>query len=138
VAGFVAAPIAGHLSDTMGGRSILISCLGASGVVLLLMTLVGGTGMFVFLIAVLGFFLYAVRPIMQAWMLEATPVHMGGTGIGLLFGMQSGAQAIAPILGGLVADHYGLMAVLYLLAATIILANVMVIWIPTPEKEAQA
>lgn len=136
VAGFVAAPIAGHLSDTMGRRSILVSCLGASGAVLLLMTLVGGTGLFVFLIAVLGFFLYAVRPIMQAWMLEATPAHMGGTGIGLLFGMQSGAQAIAPILGGLVADRYGLMAVFYLLAATIILANVMVIWVPVPQKEA--
>lgn len=137
VAGFVAAPIAGHLSDTMGRRSILVSCLAASGAVLLLMTLVGGTGLFVFLIAVLGFFLYAVRPIMQAWMLEATPAHMGGTGIGLLFGMQSGAQAIAPILGGLVADQYGLMAVFYLLAATIIMANVMVIWVPVPQKETQ-
>ena len=119
----------------MGRRSILMSCLAGSAVVLLLMTLAGGTSLFVFLIAVLGFFLYAVRPIMQAWMLEATPAHMGGTGIGLMFGMQSGAQAIAPILGGMIADQYGLMAVFYLLAATIILANVMVIWVPAPHKE---
>jgi MFS transporter, FSR family, fosmidomycin resistance protein len=70
-------------------------------------------------------------------MLEATPPNMGGTAIGLMFGMQSGAQAIAPILGGIVADRYGLMAAFYLLAATIILANVMVLWIPTTPTEAK-
>lgn len=136
LAGFIAAPIAGHLSDTMGRKTILVSCFGVSGVVLLLMTFAGGTPLFVFLIAVLGFFLYAARPIMQAWMLEATPKNMGGTAIGLMFGMQSGAQAIAPVLGGIVADQYGLLAAFYLLAATIILANIMVIWIPSTETAA--
>jgi MFS family permease len=133
LAGFIAAPIAGHLSDTMGRKTILVSCFGVSGVVLLLMTFAGGTPLFVFLIAVLGFFLYAARPIMQAWMLEATPKNMGGTAIGLMFGMQSGAQAIAPVLGGIVADRYGLLSAFYLLAATIILANIMVIWIPSSD-----
>ena len=137
LAGFVAAPIAGHLSDTMGRKTILVSCFGVSGAVLLLMTFAGGTSLFVFLIAVLGFFLYAARPIMQAWMLEATPKNMGGTAIGLMFGMQSGAQAIAPALGGLVADQYGLLAAFYLLAATIILANIMVIWIPSQAQTAE-
>ncbi len=133
LAGFIAAPIAGHLSDTMGRKTILVSCFGVSGVVLLLMTFAGGTPLFVFLIAVLGFFLYAARPIMQAWMLEATPKNMGGTAIGLMFGMQSGAQAIAPVLGGIVADRYGLLSAFYLLAVTIILANIMVIWIPSSD-----
>ena len=136
LAGFIAAPIAGHLSDTMGRKTILVSCFGVSGVVLLLMTFAGGTPLFVFLIAVLGFFLYAARPIMQAWMLEATPKNMGGTAIGLMFGMQSAAQAIAPVLGGIVADQYGLLAAFYLLAATIILANIMVIWIPSTDPVA--
>jgi MFS family permease len=136
LAGFIAAPIAGHLSDTMGRKTILMSSFGMSGVVLLLMTFAGGSPWFVFLIAVLGFFLYAARPIMQAWMLEATPKNMGGTAIGLMFGMQSGAQAVAPILGGIVADHYGLLSAFYLLAATIIIANIMVVWIPAQTKDA--
>jgi MFS family permease len=134
--GFIAAPIAGHLSDTMGRKAILMSSFGMSGVVLLLMTVAGNSPWFVFLIAVLGFFLYAARPIMQAWMLEATPKNMGGTAIGLMFGMQSGAQAIAPILGGMVADRFGLLAAFYVLAATIILANLMVVWIPATTKNA--
>jgi MFS family permease len=135
LAGFIAAPIAGHFSDTMGRKTILMSSFGMSGVVLLLMTFAGGSAWFVFLIAVLGFFLYAARPIMQAWMLEATPKNMGGTAIGLMFGMQSGAQAIAPILGGIVADHYGLLAAFYLLAATIIIANILVVFIPAQSKD---
>jgi MFS family permease len=133
--GFIAAPIAGHLSDTMGRKNILMVSFGMSGAVLLLMTFAGGSPWFVFLIAVLGFFLYAARPIMQAWMLDATPKNMGGTAIGLMFGMQSGAQAIAPILGGIVADQYGLLAAFYLLAATIIIANILVVWIPAHSKE---
>jgi predicted MFS family arabinose efflux permease len=118
----------------MGRRTILMSCFGMSGVVLVMMTFAGGSSWFVFLIAVLGFFLYAARPIMQAWMLESTPKNMGGTAIGLMFGMQSGAQAIAPILGGMVADRYGLLSAFYLLAFTIVLANLMVFWIPAPSK----
>jgi len=54
----------------------------------------------------------------------------------LMFGMQSGAQAVAPILGGIVADQYGLLAAFYLLAATIIIANIMVVWIPAQSKDA--
>jgi MFS family permease len=137
VAGFIAAPIAGHLSDKMGRRSLLMSCFAMSGGVLVLMTFAGGTSLFVGLIAVLGFFLYAARPVMQAWMLEATPPNMGGTSIGLMFGMQSAAQSVAPILGGLVADQWGLMAAFYFLAGTILLANAMVVLIP-PSSEQKA
>lgn len=138
MAGFVAAPIAGHLSDTMGRRNILMSCFAMTAVVLLAMTFAGQSVAFVVLIAVLGFFLFAVRPIMQAWMLEATPRNMGGTAIGLMFGMQSGAQALAPVLGGFIADRYGLMAVFYLLAVTIVLANLMVFLVPASTGREQA
>lgn len=138
MAGFVAAPIAGHLSDTMGRRNILMSCFLMTAVVLLAMTFAGHSVAFVALIAVLGFFLFAIRPIMQAWMLEATPKNMGGTAIGLMFGMQSGAQALAPVLGGFIADQYGLMAVFYLLAVTIVLANVMVFMVPAHAGRQEA
>ena len=138
LAGFIAAPIAGHMSDTMGRRKILMSCFAMTAVVLLAMTFAAHSAAFVVLIAVLGFFLYAVRPIMQAWMLEATPKNMGGTAIGLMFGMQSGAQAFAPLLGGFIADRYGLLAVFYLLACTIVLANLMVFWIPAQASHQEA
>ena len=85
---------------------------------------------FVLLVAVLGFFLFAVRAVLQAWLLDATPPGMGGSAIGVLFGVQALGQALGPISAGIVADHYGLMAAFYFLAGTIVVANLMVFVTP--------
>jgi len=129
-AGFVAAPIAGHFSDTVGRRQIIISSMSMTGVVIIFMALAGGTSWFVLLVALLGFFLFAVRAVLQAWLLDATPAGMGGSAIGLLFGTQAIGQALGPISAGVVADHYGIVAAFYFLAGTIILANLMVFVTP--------
>jgi len=42
---------------------------------------------------------------------------------------------VAPILGGLVADQWGLMAAFYFLAGTILLANAMVVLIPASSEQ---
>src|SRR5581483_4367277 len=124
-AGFGAAPIAGHLSDTIGRRQIILSSMTMTAVVLLAMILAGGTIWFVLLITALGFFLYAVRAVLQAWLLDATPPGLGGSAIGILSGANradGGARIIA--------DHYGIMAAFYFLAATIVVANLMVFFTP--------
>ena len=129
-AGFAAAPVAGHLSDRVGRKSILVGSMLLSAAVLGAMALAGGSPLFIGLVAVLGFFLYATRPVIQAWLLESTPSSMGGSSIGVLFGAQAVGGAFGPLLGGLVADSYGLLATFYFLAATIVVANLFVIWVP--------
>jgi MFS family permease len=129
-AGFAAAPIAGHLSDRMGRRSIVMSSMAATAVVLVAMALSGGSVLFVALVAVLGFFLYAIRPVIQAWLLEATPRNMGGSSIGILFGAQALGAAAGPLIAGMVADRQGLLATFYFLAATIVIANLFVVFTP--------
>jgi MFS family permease len=131
-AGFAAAPIAGHLSDRMGRKNIAISSMATTAIVLVAMALSGGSPLFVALVAVLGFFLYALRPVIQAWMLETTPKNMGGSSIGILFGAQAVGAAVGPLLAGLVADRHGLLATFYFLAATIVIANLFVLFIPKP------
>ena len=131
-AGFAAAPIAGHLSDRMGRKQILVSSMLATAVVLIAMAVSGGSPLFVALVAVLGFFLYATRPVIQAWLLEATPKNMGGSSIGVLFGAQALGGAIGPLLGGMVADRFGLLAAFYFLAATIAVANLFIIGVRRP------
>jgi hypothetical protein len=55
---------------------------------------------------------------------------MGGSAIGLLFGVQAVGQAIGPVCAGIVADQYGIMAAFYFLAATIVIANLMIFVTP--------
>ena len=128
--GFIAAPIAGHLSDKIGRRQIIVSSMSMSAVIILLMIFAGGTGWFVMFVSVLGFFLFAVRAVLQAWLLDATPPAMGGTAIGLLFASQAVGQAVGPVSAGMVADHYGLMAAFYFLAGTIVIANLLIFVTP--------
>jgi MFS family permease len=129
-AGFAAAPVAGHLSDRMGRKHILIGSMLSSGAVLALMAFAGGSPLFIGLVAVLGFFLYATRPVIQAWLLETTPKNMGGSSIGVLFGAQAVGGSLGPLFGGMVADQYGLLATFYLFAGMIVFANLFVFWVP--------
>ena len=134
-AGFAATPIAGHLSDRMGRRSIMMTSMLMSGVVLAFMAVAGKSHAFIVFVAVLGFFLYAIRLVMQAWLLETTPRNMGGTSIGILFGAQALGSSVAPLLGGIIADRYGLTATFWFLAATIVIANFFIIFMPHTAKE---
>jgi MFS family permease len=129
-AGFAASPLAGHLSDRMGRKQILVSSMLATAVVLAAMAFTGGSPLFIALVAVLGFFLYATRPVIQAWMLDSTPKNMAGSSIGVLFGAQALGGALGPLLGGVVADRFGLLAAFYFLATTIVVANLFVLAVP--------
>jgi MFS family permease len=133
-AGFAMTPVAGHLSDKLGRRRIIIGSMAMTGVVLLSMAFEGDSSGFVLLVAFLGFFLFAVRTVLQAWLLDATPANRGGTSIGILFGTQSVGAALGPLIGGVLADGYGLHAVFYFLAATIVIANFFIIFTPTPRQ----
>lgn len=130
LAGFAASPIAGLMSDRMGRRNIIVSSMVMTAFVLAGMVFAGQTPLFVFLVAVLGFFLFAIRPVMQAWTLDATPRHMGGSAIGLLFGIQAAGAAIGPAVCGMLADRYGLLSTFYFMALTIVIANLFIFTIP--------
>ena len=132
-AGLVASPVAGHLSDRIGRRSVMMTSMAMTAAVLVFMAVAGKSQAFVFFIAVLGFFLYAIRPVIQAWLIEATPKNMGGSSIGILFGAQSLGASVAPLIGGVIADRWGLSATFYFLAGTIVCANLFIVLMPRSE-----
>jgi MFS family permease len=127
--------VSGHLSDRMGRRNIIMTSMAMSAVVLLFMAFAGRSPAFALFVAFLGFFLFAIRAVLQAWLLDATPRQLGGTSIGILFGTQAVGAAIGPLIGGIIADHYGIIATFYYLAATIVVANLFILFVPVPAPD---
>lgn len=129
-AAIAATPVAGHLSDKSGRRGVVMSSLGLSAVVLLLMAFAGRSQVFVLLVAALGFFLFAIRSVLQAWLLDNTPDNLGGTSIGVMFALQAVGTAVGPLLAGILADRMGLMGAFYFVAVTIVAANILIYFTP--------
>jgi MFS family permease len=136
-AGFIASPISGHLSDKMGRRQIIMSSMGVTAVIIAFMIMAGQSSAFVFFIAFLGFFFFSIRAVLQAWLLDATPENMGGSAIGVLFAIQALGAGIGPLVCGVIADSYGLLATFYFLVATIIVANMFIFFTPPPAEETR-
>ena len=128
--GLIAAPLAGIWSDRIGRRPLIVGGLGLTTVMLLLITLIDNPTVFVAGISVLGFGLFAIRPVVHSWLMDMTPPHMGGTATSVLFGIQSAMTIFAPIIGGALADLYGLISAFYFLGVALLIANFLVIFIP--------
>ncbi|WP_299377509.1 MFS transporter, partial [uncultured Kiloniella sp.] len=126
-AGLIAAPVAGIWSDRIGRRPLVVGGLGITTVMLILLTLIDNTTVFVAGIAMLGFGLFAIRPVVHSWLMDMTPPHMGGTATSVLFGVQSAMTTFAPIIGGALADRYGLISAFYFLGVTLLIANFLVL-----------
>lgn len=137
VAGFVASPIAGHLSDKMGRKRIVISSALLTGVMIVAMAFAGKSLLFVVFIALVGFFLYAMRPVLQAWAVESTPKHLAGSGVGLQFGITAVGASISPALFGIIADAYDINTAFLFLAGTIIASNFLVMFMPGGQPAAK-
>lgn len=130
VAGFLSGPVGGHLSDTMGRKRVIMSSMMLTAVVLVGMVFAGRSSLFVLFIALAGFFLYATRPVLQAWVMDATPKNLAGSAVGLQFGISGMGSAIAPGVCGMIADAYGIFSAFYFLAGVIVFANLLIFLMP--------
>jgi predicted MFS family arabinose efflux permease len=68
-------------------------------------------------------------------MMDLTPPKMGGSATSLLFGVQAGLSASVPLIGGLIADQWGLPIVFYILAVFGLLASIMTFFLPDSASE---
>jgi len=133
VGGLIASPFAGHWSDRIGRRPIVFGALGIASALILALTFVASPTLYVVGISLLGFFLFSIRPVVQSWMMDLVPSRFAGSATSLMFGTQAILGALAPILGGLIADSYGLVTVFYFLAGIMLFANILVLMIPRNE-----
>ena len=138
IAGLIAGPIAGHLSDKVGRQKVVLSSMMLTGVTIIGMVFAGQSFAFILFVALVGFFLYAMRPVMQAWAVENTPKRLAGTGVGLQFTILSIGGSIGPALFGLIADTWNVYMAFYFLAGTIIAANLLVFFVPAQNTKVES
>jgi MFS family permease len=135
IGGLIAAPIAGTASDHVGRRPVVIAALSASTVLIIILTFIESETVFVAGVSLLGFAMFAMRPVIHSWLMDLTPPRMGGSATSLLFGTQAGLSTITPALGGIIADTWGLTSVFYFLAGTMMVANILVFMLPQRESQ---
>jgi MFS family permease len=128
--GLIATPVAGIWSDRVGRRPVVMAGLTASTVIICSLGFLGGGLLFIAGISLLGFALFAIRPVVQSWMMDMTPPSMTGSATSLMFGTQSCFNIAMPVIGGIVADLFGLTAVFYLLGVTMLASNLVVFLLP--------
>ncbi len=135
-AGIFASPISGTLSDKKGRRPILTAGLLTTSLLLVALVILRLHFAFVGVLAILGFFLFSLQPVILAWMMDLAPKNVSGTTVSALFGIQSLFAGFSPAICGLIADHFGVLYSFYFLAFTIFTANFVVYMIPNKgEKE---
>jgi MFS transporter, FSR family, fosmidomycin resistance protein len=63
-------------------------------------------------------------------MMDLTPPEMGGSATALMFSSQYVFAMIMSLTGGIVANAFGLIYVFYMMAGSMLLANVAIMMMP--------
>ncbi|MGI9521529.1 MAG: MFS transporter [Hyphomicrobiaceae bacterium] len=126
----VSGPIAGAVSDRVGRKPVVLIGLAATAIVLGAMNAIVQVETFIALACALGLVMFAVRPVIHGWVLDLASDRLSGSVVSLLFATQSAFTMLVPLVGGLVADHWGLATTFYLMTATIVIAVVMAAAVP--------
>jgi len=137
-AGIFGSPLSGAISDKKGRRPVLTAGLLTTSLLLVALVILRLNFLFIGVLAILGFFLFSLRPVMFAWTMDLAPKNISGTTVSALFGIQSLFSGFAPAICGFIADRFGLIYSFYFLALTVFAANFLVYMIPDkpPKEEA--
>jgi MFS family permease len=130
-------PAMGWLSDQIGRRSILWISLMLSGLAIIALTRVPTGIPLMLCMAFLGFFHYSLRPIIFAFALDVTPPEIGATTISYVFTWNQAISSISPLLGGFLADAFGIQFALYLVALLSLIAAFVAGFIKNPRDKVK-
>jgi MFS family permease len=124
-AGAVTSPIVGTLSDRFGRKPVLL--IGFSVTTLAVLAMPASLNLWVFaaIVILCGVFLFAIQPVVQSWAMDIAPPRLGGTVIGLQFSTQSVFSILVPVIGGLIADNWGIGFVFYMLAGAVLFGGLI-------------
>ena len=129
--GLVSGPIAGYMSDKHGRKIIAVGALFVSAILVPLYTLVDNGLILILLSGIIGFAIYAGRPVVQGWALDLAPAETSGSVISLLFMVQVGSAALFAMIAGIIADKYGLSIIFIILSIICLITLTIASLIPS-------
>lgn len=132
--GIFAGPLAGAWSDRIGRQPVILAGLIGTSILVLALTFIDNIIPFIVLVTLLGFTLFSLRPVIHSWVMDLADDEMAGTAISVLFGAQSSFTFAVPLVGGMIADAFGLKVVFYLLTVTIVIATAISVGLPKPKR----
>ncbi len=138
VSGMIATPISGTLSDRIGPKRVATAGMFSTSMAVAVFAAFHLGAAFVAALALVGFFTYSMRPAIFRWAIGVVPRQYEGTTVGALFTTQALFSTMMPLLGGLIADRAGLIAVFYLIAAALIVGNLTMLAVPDLRRPAAA
>jgi MFS family permease len=134
--GTIGAPAMGYFSDRWGRKPTLFGCLLTGGILIALTPVTASNLLFLPLTALAGLALFAVGPIIQASALEHTSRKIWGSAQTFMDVGRSVFALIFPLFAGLIADHYGLRYVFYLVGASSVLGAVIILLVPSRKEDS--
>lgn len=128
VARFLGAPLFGRLSDRMNRKPLILIGLGLYAFVSVAYALAQSLWQLGLLRLVQGLASTLVTPQAQAYVAERTPPGREGRTLNLFYTAQFVGMGLGPLLGGSLAEHFGLTAPFYAMGLLTGAALLAVLW----------
>ncbi len=139
VARFLGAPLFGRLSDRLNRKPLILIGLGLYALVSVAYALAQSLWQLGLLRLVQGLASTLVTPQAQAYVAERTPPGREGRTLNLFYTAQFVGLGLGPLLGGSLAEHFGLTAPFYAMGLLTGAALVAVLWgVPREGQPAAA
>ena len=111
VAGIVAQPLMGILSDKFGRKAVLVPALLVFGILLFLLSFAKSEFWLITVIISLGAFLYSLHALFLATTADLAGKNLQATSASLTYGVTFISSTISPLIAGLIADQYSVSSV---------------------------
>jgi MFS transporter, FSR family, fosmidomycin resistance protein len=121
----IAPAFVGWISDRFGQRLLIMVFSFISGILVFSVPSLGSGVLLGVGLALLGAFLWALRPVIVSAAMSAAPLELSGSIVAFIYGANMSVSFLAPLLAGLIADTYGLPAAIMSIAFFPIAAAVL-------------
>ena len=122
--------MAGAWSDQIGTRKVVLCALAISTLLLLVLPFFNNVYVFIGIVSLAGCSLYSIRPVIHSWTMDLTSDKTSGSAVSMLFTAQAALTGTVPLIGGILADNYGLKVTFYMLTLTSLIALIVAFLMP--------